>query len=53
MTPTQQIRQPIYPMLASAVVRVVERIPTLVWAGWIVAVVAASAIFAFKAHPIS
>ncbi len=53
MTPTQQVRQPIYPALASAVVRLVDRIPTLVWAGWIIAVVVASAIFAFKAQPIS
>ncbi len=42
-----------YPRMAALAVGLVDRIPAAVWAAWIVAVVAGTAIFAVKVHPIS
>jgi hypothetical protein len=41
-----------YPLLASAAVRVFERIPTLVWAAWIVGVVAVTGAMALNGGPV-
>jgi hypothetical protein len=39
-----------FPHIAATTVRVVNRIPAMVWAGWILAVIVGSALLAFNAR---
>ena len=41
-----------YPLVASTVVRVFERIPAFVWAAWIVGVVAVTGAMALNGGPV-
>ncbi len=52
MRPNDSRQRRIYPVIAAAAVRLVDRIPAFVWAGWIVAVIAGSALFALKTQPL-